>query len=175
MVLRIFQNEIVKQCEFALTSVNFINNSLSNLRNKNASSQLWYFVQNFLVSAANVSKLLWGSKEKISESRKELRDSLNVTDNSILKSRTFRNHFEHYDERVESWAASSERKNFADSNIGPKNMIVGLDPNDYLRNFDTDSLSITFKGDTYNIKPVVDELIKLLEIAKQEASKSHWE
>jgi hypothetical protein len=175
MVLDIFQREVEKQCEFALNSVMFINDALSNLENRHGTTeQLWYYVQNFLVASANVSKLLWGSKEKISESRKELRESLKVSDDSILKNRIFRNHFEHIDERIEAWASSTERRNFVDSNVGPANMIIGIDAGDYLRNFNTDSMAITFKGDTYEIKPIFDELLILHENVKVQTSIPHW-
>lgn len=174
MVFRIFQNEIQKQCEYAINSAMYMNDSLNDLQKEHSGEQLWYFAQNFLTSTANVSKLLWGSKEEIKGSRKPLRDSLQISDQSLVKSRAMRNHFEHYDERIESWASSSQRRNYVDSNIGPRNMIGGIDPSDFLRNFDTDLMAITFKGDTYEIQPIIDELVELRDIAEKESNKSHW-
>lgn len=172
MVLRVFQREIQKQCEFALISATYINDTISNIQNTKSTNQLWYFVQNFLIPTANVSKLLWGSKERIAESRKELRESLNISDDSLLKSRIFRNHFEHYDERVETWAVSSKNKNFIDSNIGP---ISGFEASDFFRNFDPNTMAVTFQGSTYELKPIIDELVKVHEIAEHEANKPHQE
>lgn len=174
MELKIYQFEIHKQCEFALVSVNYMNEALRNLGSKNGNTQLWFFVQSFLVSSANVSKLLWGSgrnAEKTAERRKDLRKSLQIDENSMLKNTRFRNHFEHFDERIENWASSSERKNFIDSNIGPGNMIVGVNEEDFLRNFDTDTMTIKFKGDTFEIQPIVDELVKLVRVAELEKNK----
>jgi hypothetical protein len=165
MLLKIYQREIYTQSNYALMSIQYINDILNNLHKQNATNQLWYFVQNFLVSTGNISKLLWGARETTSHQRKPLRESLNISDDSILKSRAIRNCFEHFDERIDSWWDSSERKIFIDSNIGSTNMIVGLDPQEFLRNFDTDSMTITFKGDAIEIKPVVDELLKLNKIA----------
>lgn len=90
-----------------------------------------------------------------------LRTSLGVPDSSPLEPRTFRNHFEHFDERLEQWATSLQRKNFADSNVDPAGMIAGLDPGDYLRNFDTKNYAVTFRGDAYLLKPVVDAIREL--------------
>jgi hypothetical protein len=84
-----------------------------------------------------------------------LRQSLGVKDDSPLAPRTFRNHFEHFDERLEVWATSSKRKNFIDSNIGPPGFLAGFDAEDFLRNLDTENMAVTFRGDAYNIKPVV--------------------
>lgn len=170
MVLRIFQTEVFKQCEFAITSATYMNNVIHNADNKN---NLWYFTQNFLIASANVSKLLWGSKKKISQSRLPLRESLNIKENSLIKSRELRNDFEHFDERVESWSLESQRKNFMDSCIGPINMFNGIDPEDIFRHFDTHKMEITFKGKTYELQPILDELIEVHSVAKCEAQKAY--
>jgi hypothetical protein len=135
MVLRIFQREVERQCRFALIAIQDLEQAL----NARDLDRLWYSVQAFLAAAGNVSKLLWGSNRSSAERRAELRASLSVSDDSPLRPRIFRNHFEHFDERLEQWATSSKRHNFADSNVGPPNMIVGIDPEDFLRNFDTEN------------------------------------
>ncbi|MCM3573273.1 hypothetical protein M3172_08705 [Mesobacillus subterraneus] len=174
MVLRIFQREVQKQCEFALTSTMYINDFFKNDSSAH-NNQLWYFVQNFLISTANVSKLLWGSKSTIAM-RQVLRESLGVDEDSPLKIRDFRNHFEHYDERVERWASSSTNRNFIDSNIGPIRAFGNaFNQEDFFRNFDPELMAITFQGQTYELQPIVDELAKLHDIAKFEGDKPHWE
>lgn len=172
MLLGIFQSEVKKQIEFALVSVNYINAHLKN-PNSGDISQLWYFIHNFLNASANVSKLLWGSNEKINHTRRDLRDSLNVKDkeDSALFSRELRNSFEHYDDRLETWYNESERKNFVDSNVGPTNMIGGIDPTDYLRNYDTSQNAITFRGNVYEVQPIVDELMALYETVSSVVNK----
>ena len=47
-------------------------------------------------------------------------------------------------------------------------MIVGVDPGDYLRNFETDTLSVTFQGESYHIQPVVDAVQDLLQRTEAE-------
>lgn len=157
----IFQNEIDKQSEYALISIDYIDYYLQKLTEENSNKFIWYFVQNFLTSSADVSKLLWGSKKEENIDRKELRESLNIDDKSVLFSKKLRNHFEHYDERIESWFRESRDKNYADSNIAPTNSIIGLNEEDFLRNFDTTKMAITFKGEVYELRPLVDELIML--------------
>jgi hypothetical protein len=137
--------------------------------------RIWYSVQSLLVAAGNVSKLLWPSQSTARQRGEELRSSLRVPDSSPLEPRTFRNHFEHFDERLEEWATSSDRKNFADSNVGPPGMISGLDPGDYLRNFDTSNYAITYRGDIYAVNSVVDALRQLHERALAESQKTPWE
>ncbi len=127
--------------------------------------RLWYSVQALLVAAGNISKLLWPPKELLPERGAELRASLSVDENSILQPRTFRNHFEHFDERLEQWATSSERRMFIDSNVGPSGMrLVGglnIQPADYLRNFDTTNFAVTFRGDVYHLHLLIDAISDL--------------
>ena len=170
-ILRIFQREIERQCRFAIIAVQDLQKALQ----APDMNRVWYSIQSFLVAAGNVSKLLWPSSAHIPDRAKELRNSLGVNDSSPLAPRNFRNHFEHFDERLEDWATSSKRKNFVDSNVVPSGMISEIDPGDYLRNFDTTKNAVTFRGDEYNLKPMVDAIIKLHGKASIEANKAHGE
>lgn len=190
MVFRIFQKEIERQCKFAIIAIDEIKNGLS----QNNSDIVWYAVQNFLVAAGNISKSLWPSykkyqeqaeklekEEKVNKLRKkaeemkkrgeELRKSLSIKDDSPIQPRKFRNHFEHFDERLEIWASSSKRHNFVDSNIGPSKMITGIDAKDFIRNFDNTTWELTFRGDKYEIKPIIDIIHELHNKVLIEANK----
>lgn len=95
--------------------------------------------------------------------------SLQVSSPPPLEPRHFRNHFEHFDERFEDWATSSARRNFIDSNVSPDAIIGGLAPGDYLRNFDTGTHAVTFRGDTYPLRPIIDAVAALHDVASREA------
>lgn len=73
-------------------------------------TETWLAIQGILVSAANISKLLWGSGRKDDEkviarraARQPLRDLLQIDETSPLASKALRNDFEHFDERIEEW------------------------------------------------------------------------
>lgn len=169
MILRIFQREVERQCKFALIAAQDLEQALV----ASDTDRIWYHVQAFLVAAGNISKLLWPPKPRLLNRGAELRSNLSVGDDSPLQPRTFRNHFEHFDERIEQWATSSQRHNFADSNVGPQGMIVGLDPRDYLRNFDTTNFAVTYRGDVYPLEPIVEAVQSLWQKAVVEAQKPH--
>jgi len=133
----------------------------------------WYSVQAFLVSVANVSKLLWPSEakrrdetEQQAERRKnrgrQLRDALGVKVNSTIVPRLFRNSFEHFDERLDSWVDSSIRHNFVDDYVGPASGIKGLEATDMMRTYDPASNTLTFQGNKYELSPVLQELAELV-------------
>lgn len=171
MVLRIFQREVERQCRFALMAIQDLKQALQTYD----MDRIWYSIQGFLVAAGNISKILWPPKARSRERGAELRASLSVGSDSPLEPRTFRNHFEHFDERLEQWVLSSERRNFVDSNVGPPGMIAGLEPGDFLRNFDTTSSAVTFRGDVYHIEPVGEAIRDLWQKAAVEAEKPRWE
>lgn len=160
-LIDIFQDEIRKQSSFAMSSVEHINHFFSREVMPHP-DYLWYYVQNFLISSANVSKLLWESNKKQNQSRKDLRKHLKVKESSVLYSKTLRNDFEHYDERIETWYAESKDGNYVDSGIGPTGFMPGFDSSDILRIYDTTIGAVTFKGKVYKLQPIVDELADLI-------------
>lgn len=169
MVLKIFQMEIERQCKFAIIAIEEVKTGLSN----NNSDLVWYAIQNFLVAVGNISKIFWSTQNK--ERGEELRKSLGIEDNSPIQPRNFRNHFEHFDERLEEWTKSSERHNFVDSSILPPNMIAGIDQKDFLRIFNPTTWTLTFRGDKYELKPIIKAICELYPKVSTEASKPWWE
>jgi hypothetical protein len=170
MLLRILQREVERQCKFALMAAQ---DSRQALQSRDI-DRLWYSVQALLVAAGNTSKLLWPPKPILPERAVELRASLSVDDGSPLEPRVFRNHFEHFDERLEKWALL-ERRAFIDSNVGPPDVLTGFEPADYLRHFDTTNFAVTFRGDTYSLQPVIETTRELWEKARLEAERPYQE
>lgn len=162
MLLEIFHREVERQSRFGLIASADLDAALE----CGDMDRIWYSVQSLLGAAGNASKLLWPPQPQtpkhpqpqIPKRGEDLRESLGVPDSSPLEPRAFRNHFEHFDERLEQWATSSQRRNFTDSNVGTTGMISGLDPGDYLRNFDTKEYAVTFRGDKYPLKPIIEAL-----------------
>lgn len=100
-------------------------------------------------------------------SRADLRESLNVDDDSPVRPRTIRNHFEHFDEWISVAAKSGF---FIDSNIGAKERLIVIDgapaPDQlYLRHYDPDTDTVTFWDDAIALGPVVAELERLEQTA----------
>jgi hypothetical protein len=174
--LRIFQREVARQCDFALMAYNDLEQALNQLKRvgmleADLMNRIWYYIQNLLIAAANISKLLWPRKQKFQVRGRQLRSSLNVPQNSSLEPRTFRNHFEHFDERLEEWISSSRTQGFIDSNIGGP-LPRGADTKDYLRNLDDVNYILTFWGESYQLKQILQEIKTITQIARTEADRS---
>ncbi|MCY7446342.1 hypothetical protein MCZ36_15280 [Bacillus safensis] len=166
--IEIFEIEIKRQCDIFFSSVEYLKECLDSEKREQR-QKIWYHVQSFLTSSANISRLLWGSytkdyaKYKLrKELRKELRKKLNVSESSTLKSRKMRNLFEHFDEHIEEWA-TQPNSNYIDSNIGPKSAISieGLNENQYLRHFDPSTGIITYQSYEYDMNEIVNEIYNI--------------
>ena len=110
------------------------------------------------------------------ERGKLLRKSLFVKDDSPLKARKFRDHFTHFDERLDDWALSSESHDYADSNVGitpGKGVVFWFAEGEYLRNiFRTDypfEFAVTFRGETLSLPPIIEAVQELAQKAEAES------
>ncbi len=168
-LLRIFQREVERQCRFAIVAADDVEQALAT----KDSDRLWYSVQAFLVAAGNISKLLWPPNPGCPRRADTLRKSLSVKGDSPLKPRVFRNHFEHFDERLERWAETTQKGAFIDSNVGPAGRIRGVSERDYLRNFESATWTVTFRGDSYHLPPLLKAVSGLWQRASAEASKPY--
>lgn len=171
LVLRVFVREVELQCIFANLAYQDLRQALADSNTE----QVFFAAQALLGAVGNVSKLLWPTKTGNAERGTRLREVLAVSDDSPIAPRTFRNHFEHFDERLDEWTKSSKRKNFADLNIGPPEFISGLDAEDFLRNFDQTSFILTFRKDKYEINKVMQALQLIYKNAQHEVKRLLWD
>jgi hypothetical protein len=78
-----------------------------------------------------------------------------------LELRDARNHLQHFDERLDEWAATTENGNYVDSNVGP---LSALDL-PVLRHYDPARQVFTFRSEDLEIGKLVAELKKISEAA----------
>jgi len=172
MLLRTFQLQVARQCRYLLMSATEVNTAL---KEEGTPERVFYALQNLLNAGANISKALWGQSGKLAQTRKPLRDSIDVADDSPLQQVTMRNNFEHFDERLDRWWAESKNKNHCDMAIGQKdNFILGGDAIDMFRVFDPTTTNLTFWGQEFNLQTLVTEVQRILPKLEAEANKPHW-
>ena len=117
--------EICTQTHFAgLAFANIIANTTSK---RGPSTDIVYMcIHSFLSHCANVSKMLRANDG--GKPPKSIGDILGISCNSLIHQRKFRNHLEHYDERLKNWIKKfSAGANIGTYNIGPRAMFS--DPN----------------------------------------------
>jgi len=166
-ITTLFLFELKRQSKFAIIAYSDIQQSLTS----HDIDRIWYSIQSFLVAVGNISKILWGTDDAIRNRRTDLRQLLLIDDSSVLNSRRFRNHFEHFDERLEDWT-NTVKGSVVDSNVGPSGFIsTPQGESSYLRNFDNQKFVLTFRGEEYQFQPVFDAVQILFNTATNELYK----
>ncbi len=148
--------EIVAQAKFA-------ENAASQLANSSDPIAVWGSIQSILVATANVSKILWPVKKQSKERGKHLRDLLGVDNDNLLSDRTFRNHFEHYDERIEEWVKKNNSSVYMDSRIDPFEQTPTSLPQFFHRSYNPSSRKLSFRGESIDLAAVLAELTAIRE------------
>lgn len=118
--------------------------------------EVWCSIQSILVAAGNVSKILWPNRTNKTRGER-LRQILRIESTSILSDRKFRNHFEHYDERIEEWFTSSSSGVYIDLSMNPS-LRGDLPRNDH-RGYNSFNNTLIFRGESLDL----NEILKALE------------
>lgn len=120
-------------------------------------------IHSFLSHCVNVSKMLNAQDGEISP--KSIGDILGISKTSIIHNRKFRNHLEHYDERLKQWIR--ERgidSNIGTYNIGPKSAIQI--PNFvFISHYDPGSNIFTFVDKDFHLGILFNEVQKIKQLA----------
>ena len=166
-LIRIFQYQVHLQCKFVLYAASDINEAVAQQNGE----KIFYAIQNLLSAAANISKALWGQGGRSELERKPLRDSFGVGDDSVLRIVGMRNHFEHFDERLNAWWDQSKKHGYVDLFQGSLQSIKGVDEKDIFRAYNPRSTDVIFWGEHFQIQSIVDEINGWLPRLEQEVAK----
>lgn len=130
-------------------------------------------VHSFLTHLSNISRLIWppalSPKQNCYCGKPRAKDltcsicvarmrssdilkALDITEHEhVLKSRTLRDHLEHFDERIDNWMQTSKRQNYIQDNIGPVSAFLKVDECDMMRSYDPSTTNFSFRGESYSL------------------------
>lgn len=148
--------EIVAQSKFA-------EKAADQLAKASDPIEVWGSIQSILIAAANVSKILWPTGKRYMARGKQLRELLGVDDDNLLSDRTFRNHFEHYDERIEDWFDNSNSAVYMDSRIDPFEPNPWSLPQLFHRSYNPISQTLSFRDESIDLAAVLAALAEIRE------------
>ncbi len=163
MLVEGFVRELVQQCDFALMAVTALNGALRAGRVE----ETFFFCHAFLTHTANVSKILWPGgargdaafRAEVQARGEALRRELAIPADLTIETRTFRDHLEHFDERLHSWARESPNRLLMDMNIAPEGGIgQGASDGDRLRHLDQTTMTLSFRGDALDLQRACDDV-----------------
>jgi hypothetical protein len=119
--------------------------------------EVWCSIQSILVSTGNVSKILWPGKNRLRGKR--LREMLKVEADNLLSNRKFRNHFEHYDERIEEWFLNRANGPYIDLAMNPS-FRGRFSGNDH-RGYNSLDNSLIFRGESLDLNKVLNAISEI--------------
>jgi hypothetical protein len=159
-VAEAFLMELRTQCDFVLGAARFLEAEVRGER-EGRSTAIWYHAQAFVIAAAMISKLLWGTTGR---PRTELLEVLGVDDGSPLKNRAVRNSFEHIDERLERFLERNPHGNLTVRMLGSRDAFNITDSPEmgWFHQIDWQELTIRFGDATLDIQGVVTATERLL-------------
>jgi hypothetical protein len=153
-----FETEVLHQWDFVQRGAALMESALGN----GDLNTFWFGLHSTVSALGNISKVFFPSRGRNPRCA-QMRRLFGVSDTSLLGDRKVRNALEHFDERVDTWAATSQQHNFADRNVFTPGGIVGLDPSDFARNFDPSTTVISVFGDSVDLRAVIAEARKVVE------------
>ena len=111
--------------------------------------------------AAAVSRMFWppGSRDKHARQRSQrrgeaLRKAIGITKEHPVQNRALRDHFEHFDERLDDWAERSKNRNIVKHLVGPRNAIGGdaISDEDIIHHYDPAEKVYAFRGEKFDVQ-----------------------
>lgn len=118
---------------------------------------IWSGIQSILISSGNISKILWPIR-KYKERGKQLRKLLKIDSESVLKSRVFRNKFEHYDELLDDFFKDKDVSSYIDLAMNPSLSSIGESCH---RGYNTYNNTLVIHGEILDLNDIVDAVEQL--------------
>jgi len=156
--LAVFLSEANRQATHAELAASDLDQAVEN----DDSDRLWYSVHSLLIALANLSKLMWPAGDGSRARGLTLRALLGVPDDSPLKTRRFRNHWEHFDARLDKWARKA-RKPPPNESIGPLSRFPNR--NLFLKQYDPKTRKLGFRGQSFELTPVLKAVSRIRQLA----------
>ena len=87
-----------------------------------------------------------------------LRVLLDIDENNALSDRSLRNHFEHYDERIEDWLSTTHSSVYVDQIIGSPPGFLRDFPQNAHRSYDPSTQMLKFRGESMSLESILRAL-----------------
>lgn len=114
---------------------------------------IWSAIQSILISSSNISKILW-PKRKYAERGQELRKLLAIDSKCVLKSRKFRNKFEHYDDFINDFFENKNTYSYTDFVMNPSLHSFGMES--CHRGYNSYNNTLVIYGETLDLNSIID-------------------
>jgi len=160
---KIYLGQVKQECEYCFHPIEIMNA----IMNKQIEGDFFQPALDLIHHAAAVSRIFWPPRGKNKQSTKRahrrgqfLRDLLDLPSGHPVQDRTLRDHFEHFDERLDGWAENSKNRNIVQRFIGPRTAIGGdaIQDSDIIHHYDPQTKIFGFRGEKFDIQALATGL-----------------
>ena len=161
------RQEVKFQCEVTLHAFDELDRCFERV-DRTLAVRVFTNIHAILSAAAAISRLLFSDRNPEAAQRsRALRDALGIQEDSILRARGMRNHFEHFDERLDKWLPRTADGSVIDM-VASTERVDDTGPRYTLRMFNISTFEITFADETLALRPLVEAIRSLLLGAQSE-------
>jgi len=171
---QVYLGQVKEQCEYCFGTLKRLNLIMK----KRFEGDFFHEALDFVEHAAAVSRFFWPPtcREKGKDRRSQvrghaLRESLGIQDDHPLRDRTLRNHFAHFDERLDEWAENSRNRVIIGKLIGPRKGVSGVADTDIIHHYDPATGIYAFRGEPFNIQSLADGVVDVYDRTKLQLEK----
>jgi len=130
----------------------------------NENNAVFSSIHSFLTHCAMVSKMLTSTYDDDVTSV-SVGSILNISNKSFIHNRSFRNHLEHYDERLKEWIKKyGLNVNIGTYNIGSKSSLQ-IPNMVFVSHYNPETNNFTFVNDDFNLRTMYEEIVRIKKIA----------
>jgi len=153
----IYLEQVKQECEYCFEAISRMNAILE----RHFDGDFFRDALDLVHHAAAVSRIFWPPRSRNKQNRRRamrrgkfLRDMLGLVGEHPIQDRTLRDHFEHFDERLDAWAEESQNRNIVQSLIGPRSAIGGnaINDSDIIRHYDPNTKMLCFRGEKFDVQ-----------------------
>ena len=149
LAFKLFE-EVRQQCQFGKHAWRNLRSNLNALD----SNQVFFYVHAFLHHSVNISRFLWPDRESSKGRGDQMRKELGVQEDSPLRMANLRKLLEHFDERLENWAANLENRDYVDMNIMPQGTMSDFKTDTFHRSIDPEVYQLELQGQRCDLRAI---------------------
>ncbi len=162
-LLRIYLDQAKEECEAAFGAIKALNAALASSGHTDPFGPAQAFVHH----AAAVSRIFWppGARDKKARQRSQrrgelLRQAIGLHSPHAVQARTLRDHFEHFDERLDDWAERSKNRCIVKRLVGQRRAIAGdaISDEDIIHHYDPTTNVYAFRGEKFDVQALATGL-----------------
>lgn len=176
-LLRIYLEQAKEECQRAFLAIEQLNEAIASSGKRDPFGPAQAMVHH----TAAVSRIFWpppGGRNKAARQRSQrrgevLRAAIGVGNGHPVQNRTLRDHFEHFDERLDDWAEKSKNRNIVKQLVGPRSAIGGdaITDEDIIHHYDPATKVYAFRGEQFDVQELASGLGDIHRLIDEKLSK----